>query len=181
MQKFIFTPTTISEVVVIVPRIFEDNRGFFTEVYNKKEFLEFGINENFVQDNFSFSKKDVIRGLHFSKTPGETAKLVRCLKGKIFDVAVDIRPDSKTFGKWVGETLSAENRKMFFVPRGFAHGFCSMTPEVEVSYKVTDYYSPENDLGIIYNDPDFGIKWPIENPILSEKDKNLPTYKSLFK
>lgn len=181
MKKFIFTPLAISDVILIEPTKFEDNRGFFSETYNKKEFSEAGIDEDFIQDNLSFSHKGVVRGLHFSKSPHEMVKLVRCLEGEILDVAVDVRPDSKTFGKWVSEILSAENRKMLFVPRGFAHGFCALSDRVGVSYKVTDYYFPESESGIIFNDPDLAINWGTEEPILSEKDKKLPYFKDLLK
>ena len=181
MSKFNFTPTAIPEVILIEPKRFEDNRGFFIEMYNKREFAEVGINEDFVQDNFSFSHKGVIRGLHFSTKPHETVKLVRCSKGEIMDVAVDVRPNSQTFGKWVSEILSNENNKMFIIPRGFATGFCVLSESAEVSYKVTDYYFPESEVGIIYNDPDLAIEWGVENPVLSEKDKKLPSLKDWFK
>ncbi len=181
MKKFIFTPLDIADVILIEPTRFEDTRGFFSETYNKKEFLEAGINEDFVQDNFSISHKGVIRGLHFSKPPHQIVKLVRCLEGEILDVVVDMRPESKTFGKWVSEILSGENGKMLFVPRGFAHGFCALTDRVGVSYKVTDYYFPESEVGIIWNDPDLAIDWPKGEYLLSEKDKKLPYFRDLLK
>jgi dTDP-4-dehydrorhamnose 3,5-epimerase len=180
-MKFTFTPLEIPDVIMVEPTLFEDNRGSFAETYNKKEFAEAGINEDFVQDNFSFSKKGVIRGLHFSRIPHETTKLVRCTGGQILDVVVDVRPNSPTFGKWVSETLSSDNHRMLFMPRGFAHGFCALTDTVEVLYKVSDYYYPESELGIIFNDPDLAINWPVSNPILSDKDKKLPFFKDLFK
>jgi dTDP-4-dehydrorhamnose 3,5-epimerase len=181
MKKFTFNPLAIPDVIMVETLSFDDNRGSFTEIYNKKEFQEAGMGDNFVQDNLSFSRKGVIRGLHFSKAPHETAKLVRCTEGEIFDVAVDIREESPTFGKWVGEVLSADNHKMLFIPKGFAHGFCALTDTVQVSYKISDYYYPESDLGIIYNDPDIAINWPISDPILSDKDKKLPFLKDLLK
>lgn len=181
MKKFVFISQSIPDVILIEPRALEDNRGFFVETYNKNDFTESGITEEFVQDNLSFSWKGVIRGLHFSKSPHETAKLVRCSRGEIFDVAVDIRRDSATFGKWVSAVLSDENRKMLFIPKGFAHGFCALSDIAGVSYKVSDFYFPEFDSGIIFNDPDISINWPIEDPILSDKDKKLPNLKDLFK
>lgn len=181
MSKFTFTKLSIPDVILVEPKLFEDTRGFFVETYNNKEFVEGGIIEDFVQDNYSFSRKGVIRGLHFSRPPHETAKLVRCSHGEILDVAVDIRPNSLTFGKWVSEILSENNHKMFFIPRGFAHGFCVMSDMAGVSYKVNDYYFPESDSGIIFNDPDIDINWPTAEPILSEKDKKLPFLKDLLK
>jgi len=181
MAKFTFTPLSIPDVILVEPKLFEDSRGYFVETYNQKDFEEAGIKENFVQDNFSFSKKGVIRGLHFSKSPHETVKLVRCISGEILDVAVDVRPNSPTFGKWVSEILSSDNRKMLFIPKGFAHGFCALSDTVEIVYKVNDYYFPESEQGIIYNDKDLAINWPISNPILSDKDKILLSFKDLFR
>src|SRR3989338_4643455 len=181
MEKFNFTSLAIPGVMIVEPRIFLDNRGGFAETYNKKEFERAGIKEDFVQDNFSFSKKGVIRGLHFSKSPHETVKLVRCISGEIMDVAVDVRPNSPTFGKWVSEILSSDNRKMIFILKGFAHGFCALSDTVEIVYKVNDYYFPESEQGIIYNDKDLAINWPISNPILSDKDKILLSFKDLFR
>ena len=181
MKKFFFTPLAITDVMLIESKKFEDARGSFTEVYSKKEFTEAGIHEDFVQDHHSISRKGVIRGLHFAKPPYETAKLVRCVKGEILDVAVDIRPDSKTFGKWVAESLSENNGKMLFIPKGFAHGFCARTDIVGVTYKVSDYYRPESESGIIWNDPDIAIPWPVQEPILSDKDRALPHFKDLIK
>ena len=181
MAKFTFTPLSIPDVILVEPKLFEDSRGYFVETYNQKDFEEAGIKENFVQDNFSFSKKGVIRGLHFSKSPHETVKLVRCISGEILDVAVDVRPNSPTFGKWVSEILSSDNRKMLFIPKGFAHGFCALSDTVEIVYKVNDYYFPESEQGIIYNDRDLAINWPISDPIMSDKDKILPSFKDLFR
>lgn len=179
MAKFTFTKLSIPDVVLVEPTLFNDERGFFSEMYNKREFVDVGIDEDFVQDNFSFSGGGVVRGLHFSISPHGTSKLVRCTSGEIFDVAVDIRSDSETFGKWVSAVLSEQNHRMLFVPKGFAHGFCVMGESAGVSYKVTDFYYPESDAGIIFNDPDIAIDWPIKNPILSEKDKKLPFLKDL--
>jgi dTDP-4-dehydrorhamnose 3,5-epimerase len=181
MNKFTFTKLSIPDVILIEPKRFEDTRGFFSETYNKQEFVEAGILEDFVQDNHSFSVKGVIRGLHISKSPKETAKLIRCIQGEIMDVAVDVRPGSATYGKWVSEILNTETGKMLFVPKGFAHGFCVLSNTASITYKVTDYYYPECDKGVRWNDPDIGIKWSIDSPILSEKDKSLPFLKDLFK
>lgn len=181
MKKFIFTQLAIPDVILVEPKKFEDPRGFFSETYNKKDFSKAGINVDFVQDAYSFSQQNVIRGLHFSKSPHETAKLVRCVQGEILDIAVDIRPSSKTFGQWVAEKLSESNGKMLFIPQGFAHGFCILSEFAGVAYKVSDFYYPESDSGIIWNDPDLAIDWGIQKPILSDKDKQLPTLKDLTK
>ncbi|MCQ6254061.1 dTDP-4-dehydrorhamnose 3,5-epimerase [Methanocaldococcus sp.] len=173
-MPFKFRRLEIPEVILIEPIVFEDERGFFMETYKYSEFSKFGIKEIFVQDNHSKSKKGVLRGLHYQKNPNAQGKLVRCIRGEIFDVAVDIRKGSPTFGKWVGVILSEENKKMLYIPKGFAHGFCVLSEEAEVIYKCTAEYSPEDDRGIIWNDKDIGIDWPIKNPILSEKDKKHP-------
>jgi dTDP-4-dehydrorhamnose 3,5-epimerase len=151
------------------------------ETYSYKDFEKFGINEKFVQDNHSRSIKGVLRGLHFQIEPFAQSKLVRCIRGEIFDVAVDIRPDSKTFKKWFGVILSEENKRILYIPKGFAHGFVVLSEVAEVEYKVDNFYSPEHERGIIWNDPDIGIEWPIDNPILSEKDAKLPTLKEFLK
>lgn len=165
--------TDINEVLIIEPDVFEDNRGFFTEIYHHPRYAAFLGGRAFIQDNLSFSYKHVLRGLHFQiKHP--QAKLIQVLSGEIFDVAVDIRKDSFGFGKWTGVTLSEENKRQLFIPEGFAHGFCVMSKTALVLYKCTDLYDPEYDKGILCSDPDIGINWPVENPILSEKDKNLP-------
>lgn len=173
MGKFKFIEGPLKGLIIIEPTVYKDERGFFMETYNLREFKEFNLNVTFVQDNHSKSKKGVLRGLHFQKNHPQ-GKLIRVVKGKIFDVAVDIRKDSTTFGKWYGIELSEENKLMFYIPEGFAHGFLVLSDEAEVLYKTTDYYYPEDEGGIIWNDPDIGIKWPlegIEEIILSEKDK----------
>ncbi|CUU08655.1 dTDP-4-dehydrorhamnose 3,5-epimerase [Candidatus Thermokryptus mobilis] len=181
-MPFKFTRVSqIPELVVIEPIVFEDKRGFFMETYSYREFERFGITEKFVQDNHSKSIKGVLRGLHFQVEPFAQSKLVRCIKGEIFDVAVDIRPGSKTFKKWFGVILSEENKRILYIPKGFAHGFVVLSEIAEVEYKVDNFYSPEHDRGIIWNDPDIGIEWPIDNPILSEKDAKLPTLKEFLK
>ena len=169
-MPFKFTKLSIPEVILIEPKIFADNRGFFLENYKYSEFANFGIKDNFVQDNHSKSVKGVLRGLHFQKLPKAQAKLVRCTNGEIFDVAVDIRKGSPTFGKWTGEILSEENKKMLYIPVGFAHGFCVISEEAEINYKSSDEYAPETEGAICWNDPTINISWPVEDPIVSEKD-----------
>jgi dTDP-4-dehydrorhamnose 3,5-epimerase len=173
-MPFSFTRLAIPDVVLIEPTIFPDERGFFMETYKYSDFAAFGIKEHFVQDNHSRSTKDVLRGLHFQTPPKAQGKLVRVVVGEIFDVGVDIRKGSPTYGKWVGEVLSAENKRMLYIPPGFAHGFCVLSEVAEVLYKTTEEYAPEYDAGIRWNDPEIGIEWPIEHPILSEKDLALP-------
>jgi len=166
-----FIPTQISDVILIEPKVFPDDRGFFMESYQKKRFAEAGIHADFVQDNHSKSQQGTLRGLHYQIKQAQ-GKLVRVVAGEIFDVAVDIRKNSPTFGKWVGDHLSAENKRMLWVPPGFAHGFYVTSPEAEVLYKATDYYAPQWERSIAWNDPTIGINWPIGEvePILSPKD-----------
>ncbi len=169
-MPFIFKKLEIPDVILIEPKAFQDERGFFMESYKFSEFASFGINDQFVQDNHSKSKKGVLRGLHFQLLPKAQAKLVRCVKGKIFDVAVDIRKKSPTYSKWVGEILSGENKKELYIPIGFAHGFCVVSDEAEILYKSSNEYSPSHERVIIWNDPKINISWPIKNPTISEKD-----------
>ena len=164
--------------MLIEAKSFPDERGFFMETYKESVFKENGINEKFVQDNFSHSSKGALRGLHYQKEPMAQAKLVKVIRGEIFDVAVDIRKQSPTYGKWVGEILSEKNNKMLYVPQGFAHGFLTLSDDVDVLYKVNNEYSPENDRGILWNDPDIGIDWPNKEPTLSEKDTKQPLLKN---
>lgn len=167
--------TEINEVLIIEPKVFGDHRGWFTETYSKEKFKKIGIDIDFIQDNHSFSsEKGTLRGLHFQLNPKAQTKLVRCTKGKILDVAVDIREGSPTYKKWVAVELSEENKKQLLVPKGFAHGFITLTENVEVQYKVDEYYSPENDRSIRFDDPEINVDWGIENPILSDKDLNAP-------
>ena len=155
---------------IIEPKIFEDKRGFFMETYNQKRYNASGINTTFVQDNLSYSLKNTLRGLHFqNKYP--QAKLIQVISGEIFDVTVDLRPGSSTFGKWTGVHLSDENRRQVFIPEGFAHGFCVLSEFALFYYKCSDFYQPDDEGGILWSDPDIGIDWPVENPIISEKDK----------
>ncbi|MDP6336522.1 MAG: dTDP-4-dehydrorhamnose 3,5-epimerase [Nitrospinaceae bacterium] len=160
-------------VLIVEPKIFKDPRGMFYEVYSAKRYAEHGITAHFVQDNHSVSEKGVVRGLHYQVNPGQ-AKLVRVTRGEVFDVVVDIRKESSTYGKWWGLRLSETNNLQLYIPVGFAHGFCVLSETVEFLYKCSDYYSPENERGILWNDPDLAIDWPVENPTLSEKDKVYP-------
>ena len=167
--------TEIKDLYMIEPQVFGDNRGWFTESWSQKKMEEAGLFYNFVQDSHSFSeKKGTLRGLHFQKGSSSQAKLVRCVRGAVLDVAVDLRKNSKTYKKWVGCVLSEENKKQFLIPRGFAHGFLTLTDNVEFVYKADNYYDPQADRNIIWNDEDINIDWGIENPILSEKDKKAP-------
>lgn len=168
----IFQPLALPDVVLISPQVFGDERGFFLEAYNKKVFQENGIDVAFVQDNHSKSVKGVLRGIHFQKEPFAQAKLVRVVQGEVFDVAVDIRKNSPTYGKWVGQYLSAQNKNMMYIPEGFAHGFLVTSETAEFIYKCTNFYSPADECGIIWNDPDLAIAWPLDmQPLLSWKDK----------
>ena len=161
--------TKIPGVVVITPKVFGDDRGFFLETYNEQHYRDAGIAETFVQDNLSFSRKGILRGLHYQK-PMSQGKLVQVLEGEVYDVAVDIRFGSPTFGQWEAVTLSAENKKQFFVPPGFAHGFVVTSEVALFSYKCTDFYNPSGEYSIAWNDPELNIPWPVDNPQLSEKD-----------
>lgn len=171
-----FTKTNIEGIVIVEPTVFGDHRGWFMETYNEASFLETGIKLKFVQDNQSFSAvKGTLRGLHYQLNPKAQTKLVRCTRGAIYDVAVDIRKGSPTFGKWFGIELTAENKKQLLIPKGFAHGFMTLTEDVEVQYKVDELYAPNCDRGIIWNDPTINIQWPMDiKPILSAKDKKAP-------
>lgn len=179
MSNFTFEKTAIEGVYIITPKVYGDDRGYFMETYKKSDFEEAGIHCDFLQDNQSKSRKGVLRGLHFQKTYPQ-AKLVRVIKGEVYDVAVDLRKDSETYGKYVGVLLSEENKKQFFVPRGFAHGFMVLSEEAEFVYKCDDLYHPEDEGGLIYNDKTINIDWPEGyDLILSEKDKNFPTFENL--
>jgi dTDP-4-dehydrorhamnose 3,5-epimerase len=164
----------IPEVILVEPKVFGDERGFFMETYKMLDFASSGIRENFVQENHSHSTKGVLRGLHYQNPPFAQGKLVRVVRGDICDVAVDIRRGSPTYGKWVGVILSEENKNMLYIPEGFAHGFCVLSEIADVIYKTTNVYSPQSEAGIAYNDEDLNIAWPIGEPILSEKDKRWP-------
>ena len=179
-MPFEFRRLEIPDVVLIKPKVFGDDRGFFMETYKKSDFERAGIKGEFVQDNHSKSRYGVLRGLHYQKEPYTQAKIVRCIKGVIYDVAVDLRKNSPTFGKYIGVILSEYNKYMLYVPRGFAHGFLVLSGEAEVVYKVDNEYAPDYEGGLIWKDPDVNIPWPIEDPILSEKDQKWPTLRELM-
>lgn len=179
-MPFEFEPQKIKEVILVKPKVFGDSRGFFMESYKKSDFFANGIDVEFNQDNHSKSSKGVLRGLHYQANPYGQAKLVRCSKGRIYDVAVDIRPNSKTFGQYVKVELSEENKQMLYIPVGFAHGFVALTDEVEILYKASGEYAPQADRGIIWNDNDINIDWEIDfEPLLSDKDKIQPKLKDI--
>ncbi len=178
IMPFTFKKLSISEVIIVEAQSFPDDRGFFLESFKESSFIENGINTKFVQDNYSRSRKGVLRGLHYQKNPKAQAKLVTALRGEIFDVAVDIRKDSPTYGKWVSETLSEQNHKLLYIPEGFAHGYCVLSDEADIFYKANQEYSPELDSGFIWNDPEVAINWPLDKPTISEKDQKLPLLKN---
>ncbi len=174
-MAFDFKKFDIENVILITPKLYGDNRGFFLETYKYSEFADFGIEEKFVQDNHSRSAKNVLRGLHYQKNPKAQGKLVRCVRGKILDVAVDIRQGSPTYGRWVADKLCEDNKAMLYIPSGFAHGFLTLSEYAEIVYKTTEEYCAELDCGIAWNDKDINIDWGIDRPILSERDKGLPS------
>jgi len=167
----IIETTPLAGLLLVKPDVFGDERGFFQETWNLRRYTEAGLDRHFVQDNLSLSRKGILRGLHF-QNPGPQGKLVFVLQGEVFDVAVDVRTDSPTFGQWHGVTLSADNHHQLFVPEGFAHGFCVTSETALFAYKCTDFYNPKAEFSLLWNDPDIGIEWPITKPELSEKDKN---------
>ncbi len=175
-MAFSFKRMDIPEVVLIEPETYGDERGSFAETYKLSDFSQYGINKQFVQVNHSFSKKNVLRGLHYQSNPMSQGKLVQAVVGKIFDVAVDIHKDSPYYKKWVSATLSSENKRMLYIPEGFAHGFCVLSDNAEVLYYCTKEYSPGFDGGIIWNDSTLKINWPVNNPILSIKDSQLAKF-----
>ena len=183
MGKITVTPCDIEGLYVIEPTVFKDERGYFVETYNQNDMKEAGLDMVFVQDNQSMSTRGVLRGLHFQKQFPQ-GKLVRVVRGKVFDVAVDLRSDSKTYGKWFGVELSAENMKQFYIPEGFAHGFLVLSDEAEFCYKCTDFYHPGDEGGLAWNDPEIGVEWPLEEAvdlIISEKDQKWKGLKDTFK
>lgn len=165
--------TPIDGLLVLEPDVFRDERGFFLETFHEQKYKSFGIESNFVQDNLSFSSKGILRGLHFQYRHPQ-AKLVQVLSGEVFDVAVDIRPGSPTFGKWFGIRLSQDNLYQMFIPEGFAHGYCVVSETALFAYKCTDFYSPSDEGGLLWSDRDIGIEWPVSDPVLSQKDSRLP-------
>ena len=170
--------TRIDGVWVVIPRVFTDPRGHFMETFQRKRFEAAGLRGDFVQDNLSFSTRNTLRGLHF-QNPKAQAKLVQVIQGEIFDVAVDIRPQSATFGQWFSHRLSNTNNRQLYIAAGLAHGFCVLSQTAHVAYKCTDYYTPEHEGGILWSDPDIGIDWPVETPLLSEKDRTFPRLRDL--
>ena len=183
MGKITVTPCDIEGLYVIEPTVFKDERGYFVETYNQNDMKEAGLDMVFVQDNQSMSTRGVLRGLHFQKQFPQ-GKLVRVVRGKVFDVAVDLRSDSKTYGKWFGVELSEENMKQFYIPEGFAHGFLVLSDEAEFCYKCTDFYHPGDEGGLAWNDPEIGVEWPLEEGvdlIISEKDQKWKGLKDTFK
>ena len=176
-MPFRFTATAIRDVVVIEPRVFPDERGFFMETYKHSEFAAHGIDEIFVQCNQSSSARGTLRGLHYQREPKAQGKLVRTLSGEIYDVVVDLRRGSPTYGKWFGLGLSAADKQMLYVPRGFAHGFCVTSDKAEVAYMTTAEYAPELEAGVIWSDPELSIDWPIRKPELSARDRAWPALK----
>lgn len=171
--------TEIEDLYIIKTKVFEDNRGWFTESYSAKKFKDNGLDIEFVQDNHSLSKeKGVLRGLHFQLNPKAQTKLVKCTRGNIYDVAVDLREGSPTYKKWLGVELNSENKNQFLIPKGFAHGFLTLSDNAEVQYKVDEYYAPEYDRSIRFDDPEINVEWGINTPILSEKDKRAPLLKN---
>ena len=173
-MPFTFKSLKIADVILVEPKVFPDDRGYFMETFKASDFKKANLPTHFVQDNFSFSKKDVIRGLHYQKEPKAQGKLVTVFKGAVWDVAVDIRRQSPTFLQWVAAELNDKNHAMLYIPPGFAHGFVSLTEDVLLLYKCTNEYDPQSDAGIRWNDPDIAIPWPVQKPILSEKDRQLP-------
>ncbi len=170
--------TSIEGVFIIEPKVFKDSRGFFMETYNQNRYVEAGINRKYVQDNLSFSVQGTVRGLHYQINHPQ-AKLIQVITGEIFDVAVDIRPGSSTFGQWIGVHLTDQNMRQLFISEGFAHGFCILSETAHLSYKCSDFYVPDDEGGIIWSDPGIGIDWPVEDPIISEKDKGYPNLSDL--
>jgi dTDP-4-dehydrorhamnose 3,5-epimerase len=170
--------TALEDVLVVEPKVFDDDRGFFLETYHKLKYRELGIPVEFVQDNLSYSREGTLRGLHYQQPHGQ-AKLVQVLAGHVFDVTVDVRNGSKNFGKWFGIHLSEENKRQVYIPEGFAHGFCVLSLTALFSYKCSELYTPECERGVIWSDPDLGIDWPVKKPILSAKDAAYPRLRDI--
>ncbi|RJQ84045.1 MAG: dTDP-4-dehydrorhamnose 3,5-epimerase [Desulfobacteraceae bacterium] len=171
-------PTSLKEVLILEPRVFGDQRGYFLETYQRRRYAEAGIGAEFVQDNISFSRQRTLRGLHFQH-PNDQDKLVQVMEGEIFDVAVDVRRGSPTFGQSVAVTLSAGTHRQLFIPRGFAHGFCVLSPTALFMYKCSDFYAPPHEAGICWDDPDLKIAWPLKDPVLSERDRAFPRLRDI--
>jgi dTDP-4-dehydrorhamnose 3,5-epimerase len=172
-------PTKLPGVLILDPDVYQDDRGYFFESWSERRYAELGLPLGFVQDNVSRSSRGTLRGLHLQAPPMSQGKLVQVLEGEVFDVAVDVRTDSPTFGQWVGETLSALNRRQIYIPPGFAHGFCVTSEHALFSYKCTQYYAPGGEVSVLWNDPALAIEWPIEAPLLSRKDAAAPTLRDV--
>ena len=173
-MPFTFERLAIPEVILIEPRVLSDSRGFFMETYKHSEFAAAGIDERFVQENHSTSERGVLRGLHFQRAPRAQSKLVRVVSGEVFDVAVDLRPDSPTSGRWIGVRLSSADRKLLYIPEWCAHGFCVLSDRAEVVYLTSTEYSPEHESGVMWDDSAVGINWPVRNPLVSDRDRTWP-------
>lgn len=173
-MPFEFAPTDIKEVIEVRPRVFPDERGEFAELFKLGDFEQVGITQPLTQINYARSQRNVLRGLHYQVNPKAQAKLVWCPAGEVFDVAVDIRKNSPTYGQWVGRTLSSENKTMLYIPRGFAHGYCAITDNAEVMYACDEQYAPDQEGGVLWNDSELGIAWPVEEPVLAERDAAFP-------
>jgi len=179
-MSFEFVKQKIEDVILIKPKAYEDNRGFFMESYKKSDFTANGINKDFIQENHSYSNSKVLRGLHYQIKPFSQAKLIKCIKGSIYDIALDIRPNSATFKQYIKVELSEENKQMLYIPEGFAHGFVVMSENAQIIYKTTKEYNPISERGIFWNDKDLNINWEIDfEPILSKKDENLPKFNEI--
>ncbi|MFA5271085.1 MAG: dTDP-4-dehydrorhamnose 3,5-epimerase [Candidatus Omnitrophota bacterium] len=176
-MPFTFKKLEIPEVILVEPKVFPDSRGYFSEIYKQTDFSKLGILKPIAQINYSHSTKNVLRGLHFQKNPMAQGKLMQAISGEVFDVAVDIRRDSPTYGKWAGEILSKENLKILYIPEGFAHGFCVLSDTATITYYCTNVYSPENERGFRWDDQTVKIKWPVKSPSISERDSKLPFLK----
>lgn len=182
-MPFSFDTTDIPDLILITPKVFPDGRGYFMESWKRSDFYEAGIREDFVQDNHSYSSRGILRGLHYQTPPHSQGKLVRVITGSVWDVAVDIRRDSEHYGKWYGVELNPENRRMLYIPPGFAHGFFTLSNDTHFLYKCTNEYAPASDTGIRWDDKDLSIRWPLtenEVPAVSDKDKQLPAFNELF-
>jgi dTDP-4-dehydrorhamnose 3,5-epimerase len=173
-----FVPLQLAGLVLVEPRVYRDDRGFFLETYHRHRYAEGGIADLFVQDNHSRSVGPVLRGLH-AQRKNPQGKLIRCIEGEIFDVAVDVRRSSPTFGRWAGELLSAQNHRQLFIPAGFLHGFCVVHGPAQIEYKCTTFYDPSDEIGVVWNDPDLAIRWPVTDPLLSAKDRSLPSLREI--
>src|SRR5215510_3336529 len=180
-MKTRLSPTPLAGLAIVHIQYFKDERGFFVESWHKRDFAAAGITDDFVQDSHSASRYGVLRGMHYQDMRAPMAKLVRCTVGRIFDVAIDLRVSSPTFGKWFSIELTADNKTQLFVPIGFAHGFAALSEVCEVQYRQTEFYRPETEGGIVWNDPDIGIEWPFRDPILSTRDQNAPTLQDYLK